>query len=348
METDALIVAAAMKYFGLDSLEVAVEEVIPPNVLKSSKPDRRIWLHKHVKKIVEMFVMTEQQSKHTEIRCGVENAARPPQKCLVSCHMCGKEYRYRKALANHLAREHPEEDMSQEEEKRSPVESGLSSDKSETDDRFNYACVRLGLGLLLRNFDDSIKEGDGERILRCWKIALLIYRAYGHTKYALASFLLQASTKATLTARNAHCLVWNRTVNNKGGLGRNIPLDLRLEHINNLTKGMLKHLGVNITENAARRCSKSVARIESLLDEVDNDLNVQKRSGHHKVRKSEADFKTLVNELHVRGKVFHFNPGQDRQYQHFPHFRKNILADIDHRLLNNWLTRLKKELARLE
>lgn len=61
------------------------------------------------------------------------------------------------------------------------------------DDRYNYATLHLSMGILSRNFDDAVKEGDGERIFHCWKFAMLIYRAYGHTKYALAALQLQAS-----------------------------------------------------------------------------------------------------------------------------------------------------------
>ena len=72
---------------------------------------------------------------------------------------------------------------------------------------------------------DSIEyfcKGDGERILRCWKFALLIFKAYNHSKYALASLLLQAEVIAMLTPRQAHCLKWNRTVNTQGGKGKHI------------------------------------------------------------------------------------------------------------------------------
>ena len=348
METDAFIVAAALKYFGMESLETCAEEVIPPNIMTQRKQDRRIWLHGHVKNILQTHVMDEQQSKHTEIREGVEQAARPPLRALVSCFVCGKEYWYRKALVNHLDREHaghsPIPDPEEMEQPR--TNQSQSSEELPSDDRFNYACVRLGFGLLLRNFDDAVKEGDGERIIRCWKMSLLIWRAYGHTKYAYAAFHLIAATQATLTPHQAHCLIWNRTVNNKGGPGRNISMDIRVEHLNNFTKCMLKGLGPNLTENAARRCSKSVGKIEALLQTIDDDLNVCRPSGHHKVRKSETDFKTLVDELHRRAKMFHFNPSPQRQYIHFPHFKRDILSNIDHRLLNNWLTRLKKDLAR--
>jgi len=348
METDAFIVAAALKYFEMESLDTCAKEVIPSNTMRQSKQDRRIWLHGYVKNIVQTYVMDEQQSKHTEIREGVEQAARPPQRALVNCFVCGKEYRFRKALINHLDREHashsPIPDPEEMEQPR--ANHSQSSEELPHDDRFNYACFRLGFGLLLRNFDDAVKEGDGERIIRCWKMSLLIWRAYCHTKYPYAAFHLIAATQATLTPRQAHCLIWNRTVNNKGGLGRNISMDIGVEHLNNFTKGMLKGLGPNLTENAARRCSKSVGKIEVLLQTVDEDLNVCRPSGHHKVRKSETDFKTLVDELHRRANMFHFNPSPQRQYIHFPHFKRDILSNIDHRLLNNWLTILKKDLAK--
>ena len=128
--------------------------------------------------------------------------------------------------------------------------------------RFNYACSRLSFGLFIANFDDAVKEGDGERILCCWKFSLLIFKAFNHNKYALASLLLQAGIKAMLTPRQAHCLTWNRTVNSRGGNGKNISLDLRLEHLNNLTKGLLKNLGPNIrSERCASRCCNSIGKL---------------------------------------------------------------------------------------
>lgn len=68
-------------------------------------------------------------------------------------------------------------------------------------------------------------------------------------------------------------------------------MDLRLEHINKLTKDMLKNFGPNITENTALGCSRSVANVEKLLDSVDKDLQVTRPHAHHKTQKSESDFK---------------------------------------------------------
>ena len=44
---------------------------------------------------------------------------------------------------------------------------------------------------------------------------------------------------ATLTPRDAQRTIWNRTVNNRGGLGNNVPLDLDLEHDNHLLKDII-------------------------------------------------------------------------------------------------------------
>ena len=40
------------------------------------------------------------------------------------------------------------------------------------DDVFYYHCGLMNMSLLLRNFMDAIKEGDGERIVRCIKMFL--------------------------------------------------------------------------------------------------------------------------------------------------------------------------------
>eukprot|EP00731_Ephydatia_muelleri_P025442 Em0017g525a len=46
-----------------------------------------------------------------------------------------------------------------------------------------YAKETLSLGLLLLEFNDAIREGDGCRVLRCWKFLFLFFRAAGHKNY---------------------------------------------------------------------------------------------------------------------------------------------------------------------
>ena len=202
--------------------------------------------------------------------------------------------------------------------------------------------------MLLRNFDDAVKEGDGVRILRCWKIAMLIFRAHHHNKYALASFYLQAATQAILTPRQAHSLTWNRTVNNHGGKGRNISLDLRLEHLNNFTKGLLKHLGPNITDKAVLRCSHATNNVEKILKSTDEDLGMRATYGIHNTTKSYDNFQKLVSIIKEKGDMFHHEISEQRQYQHFSNFNRDILGSVDHRLLHKWINEHMRELARLQ
>lgn len=121
-------------------------------------------------------------------------------------------------------------------------------------------------------------------------------------------------TSCILSERMSHLLVWNPTVNNHGGKGRNISLDLRLEHLNNLLKEMLRCLGVNVTEKSAKRCGEAMSILEEMLHKIDVELGVKEPSGHHITANDDQDFAALVKEIHERGGFFSFNPSSDRNY----------------------------------
>ena len=355
LESDALITAATLTYFGLDHLDAEAQDFIPPEILKAPREKRRIWIHSHMSNMLGKFVMTEQNNEHEQIRQQVAEANRPRDPVIYCCRICGKQYKYAKARQNHENRNHPETCPSYDSEilansmEEVIVEKDTPEPKSKPrDDRYNYATLRLSMGMFLKNFDDAVKEGDGDRIIRCWKFAMLIYKAYGHNKYALAALRLQASVMAMLTPRQAEILVWNRTVNNKGGTGCNISMDIRMEHLICLTKELLKHLGVNITENAARRCSKAIGHVDELVSSVDTDLTVQRPSGHHKMTKRDSDLRLLVNELHQRGKMFKFSPEDERGYHVFPNFPDSLIKRLDLSSLNKWFTNHKKEFHKME
>lgn len=53
---------------------------------------------------------------------------------------------------------------------------------------------------------------------------------------------------APLTPRGDQRMVWNKTVNNKGGLGNNVFVDLDLEHDNHGLKDIKGVLAANISE----------------------------------------------------------------------------------------------------
>ena len=101
-----------------------------------------------------------------------------------------------------------------------------------SDDTSNYSSKLLGMGLLAWNFEDAVKEGDGERILRMWKFLLLLFKQAGKTKYSIEAARLLGCVHVKLSERKAYELMWNRTCSTHGGFGSNKSLDLALEHLN--------------------------------------------------------------------------------------------------------------------
>lgn len=116
---------------------------------------------------------------------------------------------------------------------------------------FNYRCLHLSLGLLLCDAEDSVKEGDGDRLSKVWKFLTFIYQFGGGNKYALSG--LQASLLGLLTPKDAHKFKWNRFPGLKEGPGTRIPRDLRLEQHNKVCKGQVRAMGLKNITNVSKK-----------------------------------------------------------------------------------------------
>ena len=106
LETDASIIACAMSHFGMQSLEDAPDEVIPPDVLSCRYRERQSqWFHKQIKDMVANYVMNAESNFLSRIVETVE-AQEAKQNRALECRVCQKPYRYRKAMENHELKEH--------------------------------------------------------------------------------------------------------------------------------------------------------------------------------------------------------------------------------------------------
>ena len=176
------------------------------------------------------------------------------------------------------------------------------------DDMFSYQCNLLDHGLLYLNFNDAVAEGDGDRIIRCWKFLLLhFYHDSGSTKYALEALYLQLQQQALLSQRQAYRQRWNRSVNNRGGSGKNVPIDLEIEHDNNSIKEGIRKLGPNLTRAAVTR--KDLLKLVSLLMQAD---------------------------------ALRETPG--RHYKHFKQFVRSAMHGLQMGKLCKWINKHKYEL----
>ena len=125
--------------------------------------------------------------------------------------------------------------------------------KQKSDSIYNYHNARLQSGLLVLNMMDAVREGDGDRLVRCFKMVLLFNYRFNHTKYAFVILLFFAKIYSLLSEREAHLLIHNRFLNKKGKKGGNVALDLHMEHLNLDVKKLLHAMG---GQNNRGSCTK--------------------------------------------------------------------------------------------
>lgn len=188
-------------------------------------------------------------------------------------------------------------------------------------------------GLLFLNLLDAIKEGDGMRIVRCYKFILLLEYKFGHTKYAYLLLHFFANIYSLLSEKDAFLLINNRFMNKKGGKGNNVPLDLHMEHLNLDLKKLLKSMGGKITEAASQRYARSLTVLNTIMDKIYKDCDKHYQSGYHGNKQSIETVTTIVNDL-VRGNVFYFSPGR-KGYNSFKNFNDSIVK-LDYRDFFLW------------
>ena len=185
---------------------------------------------------------------------------------------------------------------------------------------FDYGCSVLSLGLVFKEFQDAIREGDGDREEIIWKILLLIFKAKirnkgSRTKYAFEAFKYIAMLNSLLSPRMAHKLKWGKFINTRGGQGNNIPCDLRVEHAVRNMKGLFSSIGGKLDSSNADRVVKAHNNIQRIINNFDQQCDVGSQSSSHKTLSSDMDIDAMVNDL-LRAKVFTFSAG--REHKAFP------------------------------
>jgi len=205
---------------------------------------------------------------------------------------------------------------------------------------FEYSKELMSLGLLLMEFNDSIREGDGERILRCWRFFLPLFKACGRSNYAIEAFNLLFQYEYVFTSRMNQQLLWDRTVNIHGRQGKNVSMDLHMEHINRACKEAMGYTGSGIGDNVVERIGKSIHGLMKIGRQFDEENNVPQLSGKRSRRSALADMTKLIPQLR-EGRVFHETSG--REHTKFPKFIANPTQKLSSENLKEWLTAKAKK-----
>ncbi|KAK3103574.1 hypothetical protein FSP39_020297 [Pinctada imbricata] len=177
-----------------------------------------------------------------------------------------------------------------------------------------------GIGEMARS--DAIKENDGTRMIIHWKCDMPEFYEMNHTKYFIFAFRLLTAVNGGSSPRLARQVTWNRTVNVSGGVGKNIEMDLHMEHMNRDYKESIKSAGGQLTQQTIERHSQMVG-VGRLFDkEFDKNVSCRK-TGHRKAggANRETDLYHLVRALLSNNCVEEVN--EARQHTGFPHFILN-------------------------
>lgn len=131
--TDAMIIAATLEFFGMKT----VEDEPKVHTYNMMTMDPYEYVNDTLQTLIKQFALHDGPELGTPIQ--------------IKCNTCGKEYRRVATLRKHIREKHKGTMARQ-------------SDGSETDQDaiFNYSCGALSMCLVLRNFIDARKHGDGK------------------------------------------------------------------------------------------------------------------------------------------------------------------------------------------
>ena len=223
------------------------------------------------------------------------------------------------------------------------VEGQQQPQPPESDYVYNYATGLLKLGLIRRVAVMTTAAGDGNRALRHWKFAMLMYDQAAKIKYRLESFLLIASVKALLPARLGQQVLHNRFVNLSGGEGNNLDGDYVMELLNNKAKQKIKQLGPNHTPEMVMQIGKTLNFCHDVAKNVEYQMNVAPISREKTIQSLNHDRMLVLEELVDNAHVFTYTPG--REHPSFPEHPVDIFADVKVEDIHKWLHAKKADYA---
>lgn len=348
LEVKARLMAAAMQVLGMEDLQDTPRgEFFHPNLRDAVTGEKKEYLRKVASRVIDEFVvrkekveaildnlLSAEEEEANNRREQTENG-----RFICPFPGCGKTFAHNgKRMRDHEATHNAPVSVGETEGQvlQTPV-----NKTSEKDDMFNYQCSFLEYGMIILNFFDAIKEGDGKRILRSWKFQLPYLRKDpGSTKYALEALGMLFQVYGLLSPKAAHELVWNRSALLTG---HNIPLDLLLEFFNRLLKEVVRKLGPNATNHKAiDRYCHAVDITKSVLDNFDRECSVIRRSGRHYEISVLSDLHKIVTELSTH-QAFQWTAG--RSYGHFTDIDSSLLDGFKLKDMFRWINDHKKNIV---
>ena len=320
------LVAAAMHFFSMsNTCDEPHSNGFPSNVREMEQYHRKKMLFDKLGRIIDEYVVPREFNVEKQKPATTQSNTANPHlaRILIEHQYCSVPVQCKQRRQRRL----PASVTSAADRSRA----SQAVKKAAPDGVFNYASAVLNDGLLLLEFKDAIREGDGNRIIRCWKMLLLYYRSAGHTNYQKEAFQLLAEVHAAASPKIASQMTWGRVVNLRGGFGHNIPADLHMEHLNRTVKDYVANAGANVGESSFVQCGKSLSGIMAVCDAFDTSSGVSPMSQAHSRPNVATDEEKVIKELTESSSVFDYIPG--RVHKTFQSIQPNVVPNMDKQAL---------------
>ena len=178
------------------------------------------------------------------------------------------------------------------------VEQNIDAAEEENPDRVNsYASNLLKFCLLRRVNVTAIRCGDGDRVIRHWKYAMLLCDSAHKTKYRLESFLFLAAVLALYTPRHSEQVVWNRFIRLSGGKGKSLDGDYVMELMNKYAKSRVKLVGPTHSPELIMRIGKTMMFCHDVQVQLERQVKADFLSRDHTSQNVHDDLLNVVGEL---------------------------------------------------
>ncbi|OWF48543.1 Chromatin modification-related protein png2 [Mizuhopecten yessoensis] len=305
LATEGYVCLAVMEKFGLESLDDKPKHA-PDGIEDDEKEEREKYLKNVVGELLQYFKgdAASQDSSYQYCNCRTDLGEEPMVGCAAKSKCARQEWYHLQCLGLPLD-ELPKgawfcSDACAKRKKgkrgKLPKET-VTFDQEDRIEGYCKAMVWRGLNLLCRR--DAVREGDGETMIRYWRFDLPYFMEKKHPKYVILAHRLLCATHGWLPEKVREELIWNRTVNYSGGVGRNLPMDLMNELLNRLFKDQLESAKGRYTDETIQRCDQIIGPLGESLDEIFDERVIENELYRHRRRAKNRDsnVQKLVNSL---------------------------------------------------
>lgn len=174
---------------------------------------------------------------------------------------------------------------------------------------------------------------------------LVMFKATNKTKYSVEAFHLLSQYYLVFSERLKKQLLWSRTVNIHGKPGKNIPMDLHMEHLNRLFKNAICKLGPNTIDSSLDRTGCALKLLTEIQLNYDCTSEVTVESSFHTFHATTKDLNLIIDQL-KKSNVF--NEIRDRKHKQFRNFKGSVMDHMKQKDLKEWMTRKFRDIIRYD